>query len=155
MNARTILIGVGILIIAIIMVMVFRNLVGSSFSLSPFGRSSVTIANHKFTVDIAKTETARQKGLSGKNSIAQDKGMLFVFDTAKVYPFWMHKMKFPIDIIYIFDNKVVTIIQDASADQSKLVYYYPTAPVNKVLEINAGLSRKYNFHEGDSVTISQ
>ena len=63
-------------------------------------------------------------------------------------------MKFPIDMIYIKDDTIITIIKNASVpkkDNENLTIYHSTAPSNKVLEINGGLSEKYNFKNGDKV----
>lgn len=120
--------------------------------------STVTISNHQFKVTIAKTPQDKQTGLSDKKTLPQDYGMLFPFDTADYFPFWMKNMQFPIDIIYINNNKIVTIFQNVQPPKSKeesLPILKPTEPANNVLEINAGLSQKYNFQTGNQVTIEQ
>ena len=65
-------------------------------------------------------------------------------------------MKFPIDIIYINGDKIVSIFENAKAPKSKnenLFIYQPKVPADKVFEINAGLSKQYGFRENDIVTI--
>jgi uncharacterized membrane protein (UPF0127 family) len=65
-------------------------------------------------------------------------------------------MKFPLDIIFIRDKKIVDMVQNLQAPKSATEnpqIYNPKAPADAVLEINAGLSSKYGFKEGDSVTI--
>ncbi len=127
----------------------------------PFRKSkqaTVTIRNQSFTVEVADTDQKRTKGLSGRNSLDQKTGMLFVFDTADFYSFWMKEMKFPIDILFIRDNKIVTIAQSVPKPKDDtapagLLLYKPAQAVNYVLEINAGLSQKYGFEEGDIVVI--
>jgi uncharacterized protein len=82
--------------------------------------------------------------------------MLFVFDKADYYSFWMKNMKFPIDIIFIRGDKIVSISKNAVAPKSadaSLPIYKPEAPVDKVLEINSGLSDKHNIKKGDKVEI--
>lgn len=112
------------------------------------------IDNQTFDVTIAKSSTEKEIGLSEKNNLSQNEGMLFLFDNADYYAFWMKKMKFPIDIIYIKDGKIITIYKNIPAPKNadeNLPIYQPKSPADKVLEINAGLSSKYKFQEGDSV----
>ena len=80
--------------------------------------------------------------------------MLFPFEKADYYSFWMKNMKFPIDIIYINKNHIVTIHQNIKPPKTKeesLPIYKPEDPSDTVLEINAGLSEKYKFKKGDTV----
>ncbi|QQG40968.1 MAG: DUF192 domain-containing protein [Candidatus Levyibacteriota bacterium] len=115
-----------------------------------------TINNHKFSLLIAKTPQEKEIGLSEKTSIPQDSGMIFVFDTPDTYPFWMKNMKFPIDIIYINQNKIITIFENtkplASPDETPQILR-PDEPADKVLEINAGLSQKFGIKKGGEVKL--
>ncbi|MDP3988555.1 MAG: DUF192 domain-containing protein [Candidatus Levybacteria bacterium] len=126
------------------------NLIKSPFVKTP----SVTIDKQTFSLLIAKTGDETQIGLSKKTSIPQNQGMIFIFPKPDYYSFWMKDMKFPIDIIYINNNKIATIIPDAQPPKSQnesLPIFKPDEPADKVLEINAGLSKKYNFKKGDEV----
>jgi hypothetical protein len=106
---------------------------------------------------IAKSETDQHKGLSDRASLPQDTGMLFIFSRPDYYLFWMRHMKFPLDIIYINNNKIVTILNNVknppySMENPPLLR--PLAPANKVLELNAGSAKKYNVKVGDTIQIS-
>lgn len=142
----------GILIVAVIALALFKFR-----DLLPFAsKQTVTVNDHKFQVYVAKSDKDKAIGLTKFNSIKLDEGMLFVFDQKDKYPFWMHNMKFPIDIIYIADDKVVDVIPDAqpTSDSSTNVQIYePSDPANYVLEINDGLAKKYNITKGDTVSI--
>lgn len=115
------------------------------------------IKNHNFKLLIAKNENDKQIGLSKYNTLDQDKAMLFVFEKSDYYRFWMKDMKFPIDIIFIKDNKIVKIYKDSpilKVPINNLPIYSPPEPINRVLEINAGISQKFGFEIGDSVQIN-
>ncbi len=102
-------------------------------------------------MDLAITARARMVGLSGRESLDEDRGLLFIFDQPGIYSFWMKDMNFPIDIIWISsDLKIVYIKPDASP----LYYpetYKPEADAQYVLEVVAGFSEKNNLKIGDSV----
>lgn len=120
-------------------------------------KPTARIGNQIFNIEIAKTQKAREKGLAKYNSIPQNFGMLFPFGKVGYYAFWMKDMKFPIDIIFIRNGKIIKIYKDVPAPNtpdSTLPIYKPDQVSDTVLEINSGLSDKYGFGEGDSVKIS-
>lgn len=148
------------LIIGIIVVFIVGILVLSFFNLFPAGvkKGTVTIASHKFTVEEAQKESDQRKGLSNRNSLDDDTGMLFLFPREDMYAFWMKDMKFPIDILFINDEKIVTIYENVPYPQSteenlNPPTYLPSEPVNRVLELKAGTVSKYSIKTGDTVTI--
>lgn len=122
---------------------------------NPFAKKpTATIKNHKLQLLLAKTPQQQQIGLSEHKSLPKDQGMLFIFAQADYHPFWMKNMKIPIDILFIKDKKIVTIHENAqpapSTDQNPSLYR-PTEPAEKVLEINANLSKEYEIKVGDEV----
>lgn len=115
---------------------------------------TANIKTHEFQLLITRSETDRQVGLSKYNNLSADKAMVFVFDKQDYYRFWMKDMKFPIDLIFIKSNKIVTIYENLETPKSSkdsLPIYSPSEPIDKALEINAGLSKKFNFKIGDTV----
>lgn len=120
--------------------------------------ATVTIKNNQFKPLIAKTDKEKEIGLSSQSSISKDSGMLFIFDKPDYYSFWMKNMKFPIDIIFIKDNRIVTIHSNVKPSVSgvkdeNIPIYKPEEPADKVLEIKAGLSETYGFKNGDEIKI--
>lgn len=116
---------------------------------------TVAIGSHKFEVSIADSQKEREVGLSETQSLSENQGMVFLFEKPDYYYFWMKNMKLPIDIIYINNDKIVTIkdnAQPVKEDESPILYA-PTEPSDKVLEIKAGLAEKYKFTKGDKVKI--
>lgn len=113
----------------------------------------VKISNHNFNVTVADSQKEREIGLSQTKSLSQNQGMIFLFEKSDYHYFWMKNMKFPIDIIYINKDQIVTIKNNAQPikDKESPTIYSPTQPADKVLEISAGLAKKYKFKEGDKV----
>lgn len=145
-----------IIIFFIIILLIFGGVVVYQYSQQQMDRAEVTINDHTFRVDVASTAAELQEGLSGRDSLPEDEGMLFLFEEAEQHSFWMNEMNFPIDIIFIRENTIVSIEHNAPApesDDQELPIYQPSEPIDKVLEINAGLSKEYNFQPGDEVMI--
>lgn len=115
----------------------------------------VVVNNKSFNVKIADNEKERQIGLSKTTKIVENQGMLFIFDNADYHSFWMKDMKFPIDIIFIKGDKVVTVIENAKpgVKEEDLEIYQPEEASDKVLEVSAGTAKKYNIKKGTLIRI--
>ena len=76
--------------------------------------------------------------------------MLFVFEKRKPHRFWMKDMRFPLDIIWLDNHRIVHIIHNAkpvnSRDEPKVMT--SPVPVNFVLEIAAGRAAKLRLKTG-------
>jgi len=113
-----------------------------------------TINGHSITLLIARTEKEKEIGLSSRKNLPKDEGMIFPFATPGNYPFWMKDMKFSIDIIYLRDQKIVTILKNVKPPSSLIgnpPIYTPSAPSDTVIEINAGLSDTYKLKTGEKI----
>ncbi|MFA6341035.1 MAG: DUF192 domain-containing protein, partial [Candidatus Paceibacterota bacterium] len=79
-----------------------------------YSQKEINMGNKLIKVDIADDDCKRSLGLSGRRSLKDDEGMLFIFDKVGNYGFWMKDMLFPIDIIWAdADLNVVGIEKDA------------------------------------------
>jgi uncharacterized membrane protein (UPF0127 family) len=146
------------LIIAIVVLLILAK----TYSFIPQFRTSlplstsVNMSGATFKVEVANTAEKRSKGLSGKDSLAENTGMLFVFDKQDKYQFWMKNTKIALDIVWISeDKKIVDFYQNAQPEpnipDSQLKKYAPSQQVLYVLEINANSIEKYGIHIGDKV----
>ena len=159
MRTRLIL-GIIVVILLVVLGVVFVNVASNNFHL-PFinsqPKSTVTIDGHTFHVTVANTEQEKETGLSNTISLPQNQGMLFPFSKPDYYGFWMRNMNYPLDIIYIAHNKIVSIANNVAKPtdpSAPLPVYKPSQPADTVLEINGGLTNMYHFSIGDSVTTS-
>jgi hypothetical protein len=112
----------------------------------------VAIAGQKVKVDLALTETEQIQGLSGRQSLSPNTGMLFVFNKPGNYPFWMPNMNFSIDIIWITpDMKVDYIKKDATPESYPVTFSPKDNNATYVLEVPSGFSEQNHLQVGDSV----
>lgn len=113
----------------------------------------ISIGAAVFNVEIADTVASRIQGLSGRDGLASNEGMLFLFPVSMTQGFWMKGMKFPLDIIWIGDNKVVGMVLDAEPEAGpEYTIYKSPEPVDKVLEINAGQAVRSGIRVGDALS---
>ena len=117
--------------------------------------SVLTIGQTRIPVEVVSSDTAVRKGLSGRASLADSAGMLFLFNAPDYYRFWMPDMRFPIDIIWMRDDRVVDISENVSNefDPQNPRYYIPKEKAQYVLEVNAGFAQKNNIRIGDTVAL--
>jgi uncharacterized membrane protein (UPF0127 family) len=118
--------------------------------------STAVIGNTAVQVEVEDTDASREQGLSGRTSLAEGSGMLFVFDSPGKYGFWMKDMNFAIDMLFMdASGKIVTIAADASPAGYHLnppQVFYPASPVMYVLEVPAGFAAGHGIAEGQTVT---
>lgn len=114
----------------------------------------LTIGNKKIFVEIADTDQKRKEGLSNRNKLEENQGMLFVFNQPGKYTFWMKDMLFPLDFIFIKDNKIVNIAENIPNPKNKNdtpVIISQKEEFDTVLEVNAGFIRKNHIKIGDLI----
>lgn len=134
----------------------------SSLSPTPIEQSTkeaisiLSVGDTEVKVEIVEIEEEQRRGLSDKDSLDIDKGMLFVYKYPVVPSFWMKGMRFPIDIIWILEGKVVGIrenvpVSEEGIEDSSLPRYSPNSTITAVLEVNAGFAAENKIKAGDSV----
>lgn len=106
-------------------------------------------------VDVADNLTRRTQGLSGRSTLPENTGMLFVFDRADVHGIWMRDMSFPIDILWLNDEMHVVHIKEDADPASYPEIFYPSVMARYVLEVPAGFLRTHNITLGDQVWLVQ
>jgi len=110
----------------------------------------------QFQVEIAQTVEDQTRGLSGRSALKPGEGMLFKIDPPAVTGFWMYKMSFPLDIIWIKGGRVVGTslnlpVPDSDTPADLLPVYYPPSEIDYALEVNAGEADI--FKAGDYFTL--
>ncbi len=105
----------------------------------------------RVTAAIADTGDLRYLGLSDTESLPEDRGMLFVYDSVSDRTFVMREMDFPIDIIYADDEGIITEIHHARApgpDEDGNELRYPGTG-QYVLEVNRDWTTDRGIEAGD------
>jgi uncharacterized membrane protein (UPF0127 family) len=112
----------------------------------------VKIAGQDIKVDLALTPAEHEQGLSGRQNLKENAGMLFIFSRSGKYPFWMKDMNFPIDMIWLSEDLRIVYIKKNAAPESYPESFGPDTNAKYVLEVVSGFSDKNNLKTGDSVS---
>lgn len=102
-------------------------------------------------LEVAATTEERSLGLMNRDSLDENRGMVFVFRPSQKVTFWMRNTFISLDMIFIDNGKIVKIIENAKVNQIEELY--PSdVPVTEVVEVNAGYAKKHNLAVGDLVS---
>ncbi len=107
-------------------------------------------ARHAVTVELARTDRDRAKGLMDRSSLPEGAGMLFLFDESSVHSFWMKNTLIPLDMIFISEDGTIAGIVE-NAEPRTLTERSVGRPSRYVLEVNGGWSRAHGVRAGDRV----
>ena len=102
---------------------------------------------------IADTFQKRYLGLSDTGELPEDRGMLFVHDTAGEYTYVMRDMSFGIDIVFIDAEGAITVIHEAPApgpNEDGNDHEYG-GEGRYILEVNEGWMADRGIEVGDKV----
>jgi hypothetical protein len=114
----------------------------------------VTVGTQSVIVELARSPEEHAKGLSGRDSLPADRGMLFIFDSYQQPSFWMKDMRFAIDILWINNGRVVGLESDVQPSSNDILpLYTPKTPIKYVLEVPAGWSTQNGVQIGTVVTM--
>ena len=111
----------------------------------------VKLAGVVIKVELAKTPAEQELGLSARQDLAENEGMLFIFAESRQHPFWMKDMKFPIDIIWLNENMSIVYIKKDARPESYPKIYSHDKDSKYVLEVVSGFAEKHALKIGDKI----
>jgi len=115
---------------------------------------NLLVGDREIQAEIADNVVERAQGLSGRESMCETCGMLFVFPQAQVQNFWMRDMRFPLDIIFIRDDRITEIFADVPVPSNgEIPRVESRESADQVLELNAGVSGKLGIRVGDEIDL--
>jgi uncharacterized membrane protein (UPF0127 family) len=115
-------------------------------------KSRLVAPSGTVSIEIVYSAEERQLGLSDRPSIGDDEGMLFVFDEAALNNcFWMKDMQFPIDMVWLDeDKKVITVIE--SVDPSTYPESFcPESLAKYGLELQSAQAKVLGIEPGEKL----
>jgi len=137
----------GVVIFIILLNYVFSEL----YSTSGNRIRKVYVKNNLVKAEVVESPEKREKGLSDRMSLAEGMGMLFVMSNAGLPRFWMKRMKFSIDIIWIDNGRVIGFEKNISPEDSRT--FTSPSVAGYVLEVPAGYCDKHNIGINDAIEI--
>jgi uncharacterized membrane protein (UPF0127 family) len=104
----------------------------------------------RFEVEVARRAKVRERGLMFRQSLAPDRGMLFLFGSEQRLSFWMKNTYLSLDMIFIRKNgRIAAVVVDTVPLSEASIS--PDVRVSAVLEVNAGTAKRLHIAVGDEV----
>lgn len=110
---------------------------------------SLIIGEKIVQIEIAEKNSERIRGLSGRESLSSDEGMLFVFSILDKHSFWMKDMNFSIDIAWLDENFEIIYIEDEVLPESYPETFGPSVQSLYVLEVVSNFFKENEIKVGD------
>lgn len=112
--------------------------------------TTISIKGHTLTAELATTPAARACGMSHRDELPKNHGMLFIFPDPRPISFWMKDTRIFLSIAFLDDSGQIFSIQDMTPMQSDRAYDSPR-PASYALEVNQGWFSKHGIYVGDVV----
>lgn len=117
-------------------------------------RVTVSIGSTLVRAQVADTEDARAKGLSGTSPLGENEGMLFVFEVPGRWGMWMKGMKYNLDMLWLDENKKVVYMEQDLAPDTYPKMFLPDDEALYVVELPAGFIQKHDVKMGQALAFS-
>jgi uncharacterized protein len=106
-------------------------------------------------VEVADNAELRSLGLSDRDELPENSGMVFVYFEDANTSFWMKDTKIPLSIAFFdVDGRIHTILDMPPCESDPCPTYAPDKPYRGALEVNLGSFEKWGVEIGDKVTIA-
>jgi len=107
---------------------------------------------------LARTHQEKAKGLMFVDSMVDDQGMLFVYESPQIMSFWMKNTKIPLDLVFFTENLEINgwikcMQPGYGRPERALEHYVSELPAQYALELNAGSIERLALKHGDRLEI--
>jgi hypothetical protein len=116
-------------------------------------RVLVTIGSDAFTIEVARTENQRARGLMHRQTLGKREGMLFVFDADQHLAFWMKDTTLPLSIAFLSSDGRILQIEDMEPLSQKSIRSRLSA--RYALELPRGAFAEAGASEGEAVVLPE
>ncbi|MCE5278718.1 MAG: DUF192 domain-containing protein [Planctomycetaceae bacterium] len=119
------------------------------------GGPTASVNGHTWHLELARTYEQRYQGLSGRTSLSDDAGMLFIYENPQVLEFCMRGCFIDLDIAFLDEQGVVVSMHTMKAEPDRVgrVAYSSGQPAQYALEVAAGSLARHNVAVGQQIHI--
>jgi uncharacterized membrane protein (UPF0127 family) len=125
-------------------------------TLEDYNTRLVTLpGGRQIRAEVMATEQDMARGMMFRDSLAPDRGMLFLHQATGNYSYWMFQVRIPLDIIWMdSDHRIVEIAANTppcKTGASQCPSYGGHFPAHYVLELGGGMAARYGLKIGDTL----
>ena len=143
---------------ALLLCLMLASCGGSRSTMEDFNARDVTLPNGKvIRAELATDQETMARGLMFRESLAPDRGMLFIHQKPGRWQYYMYQCKIPLDMIWMDNSRrIVEISADTppcrSTEASDCPLYGGHADARYVLELGGGQAKKNGLKIGDEIS---
>ena len=116
--------------------------------------AKLNVGENLINLEVAQTPEQQRIGLMYRKSLAENRGMIFVFEELRPVSFWMKNVSISLDMIFLANGKVKAVISEVPpCNVDPCPTYGPDAVVNQVIELKSGRAAELGIKEGDRLEI--
>ena len=117
--------------------------------------ADVQVGAQQIQLEVAKTPEQLATGLMYRTTLADDRGMLFVFKPARPVSFWMKNVPMNLDMVFLQAGTVVKIAEQVPPCTTEPCPVYGPAGivVDQVIELRGGRAAELGLQSGDRLEI--
>ncbi len=145
-------------VLAVTAIVMIAGLSGCRGGVAEAGTQAVEIGGERFELELALDDDARYRGLSGRESIAEDGGMLFIFPRERERTFVMRDCLVPIDILFLGGRGQVLSahamqVEPPGQRADPSTFYSSDGRSAAVIELKGGTIRRLGVEVGDVIAL--
>jgi len=114
-------------------------------------REDMYVSGYRLSVEIADDHEERARGMMFRKQLAQNRGMLFVYEKESKLTFWMKDTVLPLSIAFIASDGVIREIRDM--EPHSLNPIQSSRNVRYALEVNQGWFEDRGIDVGDRIQL--
>ncbi|MEM8827965.1 MAG: DUF192 domain-containing protein [Cyanobacteria bacterium P01_G01_bin.19] len=116
--------------------------------------ATAQIGGETIQLEVARTPLQQSTGLMYRESLADDRGMLFPFEFERTARFWMKNVPITLDIIFLNGDRIVEIAENVpGCDSEPCPVYGPETLIDRVIELRGGRARELGVKAGDRISV--
>lgn len=114
-----------------------------------FKTTQLSAGMHMIRAEVAATDPERQQGLMFREKMANNQGMIFIFDESNSQCMWMKNTPLPLSVAFIDEQGKIVNIEDMQPHT--LDSHCSKKPVKYALEMNLGWFKAKNIKPGMTI----
>lgn len=127
-----------------------------SSAVDDFNTTKVTLPDGTLIrAEVMRREEDMRRGMMFRDSLAENRGMLFIHGRAGQYTYYMYQVKIPLDIIWLDSrNKVLEVSENTppcTTKASQCPVYGGKHDALVVLELAGGVAKKHGVKPGATI----
>ncbi len=120
--------------------------------------AQLTIGKQNILMEVARTAQEQSIGLMYRTELADNRGMLFVFNPPRPASFWMKNTLIPLDMLFLSRGVIKYIgteILPCAGDPCPSYGPDPKTEIDGVIELRGGRAAELKLKVGDRLTVRQ